>query len=415
MSSTYLLFMERLRRKDESATNGDALRLVLRTVIGENERIHDVNYFDDLRQSVRKIQATHYSPVKVSKTNFGEIPLLLHDQKNTEDTKKEKIEKVEDEPKRRETKGNRRIPKVPNFETKSRGSVSTAEERPSQARESYSPLVPLQPKEATTRTHLLVDKISTQSDRIDQLEAELQRLKGVNQRLEEANQLAHRNLAVQREQMQEQLARAHLANLEHMVHGDRDEEVLGSSNDRIDNDFRQRTSHRTSHSNCLRSHDHLSHPSSATSRHASPLSRSPASEPVLPPLLAAQAALYKSRYEQTARRLDASIRVSEFQARAIRKLVNVYPSDDSTTQLILGTTSDSTSAFLGGSYPDSTTALIRGPRNVYDELFPKRRTPLATLKAAIWAVMFTIRLRRLVSEGPGITSDITSVDYFDIH
>lgn len=405
--------MDRIRRKHESERQNDVLRHNLRNVIGgidEVSPLHDANYFEELRKSVKEIRATHYSPAKVIKMSLGEIPPLFKENKdNTEETAGRK----QQGPKRVETRPKLAKPRnvaYPTVESKARKTVYIASgEKLSKSRDKLSEgdnpefgssLSPSQPREVPPRSHLLVDKIEAQNERIDQLEAQLRRIEAINQRLEEKNQLAHKSLALEREQMQDQLAKAHLANLEQMVNARVGEEDYGNYERSHQKSYPKVPSHRISHANAIASNVQ----SSDLDRHES---SSPSPDLMLPSLISAH--FYKLRYEQTKRKLRASIHISEFQALAIKKLANIQPSDDSTTQLILGS-SDSTTDFLGKSYLDSTTALILGPRNVYDELYPKRRTALATLRAAIWAVRFTIRILRQFSDGPATPSENDSLE-----
>lgn len=426
--------------RSSSDEKNDALRQNLRRVIGGMETLRpyqESNYFDQLKESVREIQATHYSPKKVV-NGLGEIPPLAN-YKEKDSGEKSSLKKEYEESNKRKSgygklsilQGSRfneppkkaNVPefaivpefkKNPEFGTKVPNKISKAQlTKPTQVPERKS-----KADDGTSRGILLAHKIDAQNDRIAQLEAEVQRIKNINHKLEEANRTAHQNLELQREEMQEQLARAHLANLEQMLKatgGYERNENYGHDDIGVDADeddkFEEYTRHGlTSHNTPLTSHQGNKNTSLGPSiisgdRHQNNDSRHRISlglhenihvtSPDYSPPPSSRADVYKVLYQQTARKLRASIQISEFQARTIQKLSSIHVSTESTTQLINGTV-DSTTAFLGTTFgsDDSTSALILGSHDVYDDVYPKRRTPLATLRAVIWAVRFTIRILR---------------------
>lgn len=336
------------------------------------------NFFDDLKENVREIQATHYSPAKldgdipdltprdpgdglkprVSGSNLGSSlskAKTATDSRHLEDEFWLRNNKTEVKTDQRHTAG----PKPTRWH--STGNEDDLERSGKPYRNSHHSSTPRE------WTQLLITKVDHQSDRIEQLEAELRELRSANYRLQESNQITARQLQHEREdqdrereRMQHELALARIERLNHIVEEPRHTERLYDF-DGIDHQEDQ----------FLESEKpHVKFDGGAAGAEV---------PPELHP-----AAFYKLRYENLYARFRRSVDISTFQARTLAKLSACDFADDDTTRLISG---------MGST--DSTTALILGQSHgsVYDSVYPSHKTPRSRLRKVVLAVLFTVRVQ----------------------
>lgn len=405
----------------------------------KNETV--ANYFDELKENVKEIRNTHYSPAKIG--SRGTIPDLAPGTKQNQSVggdaspvarrKSEKVTSfalrdIEERPSRVSTQ---KAEAYNDLGSRISHEAALTAKSASDAKTPTSRLV----RAPQSRTHILVNKIDLQNERIEQLESEVRQLRVANHRLQDANQSAQEKLEIQREHMQRELAKAQIDRVDNYLGRDNDyiadygrskrderigrDEIVGRiGRDEIDEidgrgDIDGRGARNGSYlesdfdnTNDARpryhpENDPIGH-SAQYGNHVNVNVKSvksgdinrPAKNSELLLSLTAQVALYKFRYTKTKARLRASIDISEFQKTVLAKLARLptHLGDDSTTSLINGTFIDTAS--------DSTTALILGrkPATVYDAAFPPVASARSKLRAVILAVLFTERLKALVRE-----------------
>lgn len=337
------------------------------------------SFFHDLKENVKQIQTTHYSPAKLSQ-NVPKLPPKSQQRgENQVHTDSRWRDNMEQESPDKINKTNREnqvdgSPRIGFWTDQKKGSHTNTRSRIPVLQSNIREPAPKLNRPSREWTQILLNKVDNQVEQIDQLQSEIQllraanyRLRGSRQSLAEKYQVQSEQIEREREQMQyerEQMQR----------------ELAIAQMDRINNYVLSPPTNK--HQNFQNKYEDfgLEDPF-----YESP--RKPRIENVNVLQEFGPEAFYELRYNNLLAKFLRSLDISTFQARTIAKLANNDRYDDDTTNLILGIENDST-----------TKLLMSRKRDVYDEVYKSANTAKSRLRRAIFAVLFIERIKLAAKE-----------------
>lgn len=341
------------------------------------------NFFDDLKENVKQIQTTHYSPAKLSQ-NVPELPpksqqkgekQIQPDLRWRDNKEYEKAAKLQQERHEIEVDGS---PKADFWTDQKKASHANTKSRIPvlQSKLAREPAPKLE-RPSREWTQILLNKVDNQVEQIDQLQSEIQLLRAANYRLQGSRQSLAEKYQVQSEQLEREREQMQYER-EQMQR-----ELAIAQMDRINNYVRDETLHTRKHGDFGNGYDNF--------EVEDPFYESPQkvrAENLIVPQEFGPEAFYEMRYNNLLTKFRRSLEISTFQARTIAKLANNdrYGNDD-TTSLILGLENDSTTKLLMGR-----------KRDVYDEVYKSANSAKSRLRRAIFAVLFIERIKLAAKE-----------------
>lgn len=302
--------LSRAKRQNE------ALKQSLRTLM-DNTQTPKANYFDEFKENVHQIQATHYSPLKArTKPQLKAEAFPDLSPTKPHKTSQSKFESMPTEAKSTEAK------------------LTTKSERRSDYKE------------------LLLARLERQNSSIENLEAEIRRLRLQNQQLTDANHVLRKKVAVPKQ-----------------AEAEPNPELLALQSEIA----------------------HLNAVSARLSEDKSHLEQQNNQNHQLFAKLKTAVAIYKQRCTDVKQRLEACVEVTAFQKRLIAKVTQeTLAGSEDTIDLIAGNHGDdgTTTNLILGNVPS-------GRKNAYD-VFGSVHSAKQKLRSAIWAVIFVKRLQNHV-------------------